>query len=119
MFYYQFLFKVFQEVRRNIPSILYIPNIDRLWNLISETIKQIILTQLEHLDPNSPILLLSTSDTVYEELPDEVNIFREMYNFEIIPHSFRYEKFFLYIEKKYLQYYQLMQKRENCFSLHF
>jgi SpoVK/Ycf46/Vps4 family AAA+-type ATPase len=65
--------QVFNEARRNVPSVIYIPNIDNWWDLVSETVKAILDAQLSHLDPNIPILLLATADTTYDNLPAEVN----------------------------------------------
>jgi hypothetical protein len=80
--------QVFNEARRNVPSVIYIPNIDNWWDLVSETVKAILDAQLSHLDPNIPILLLATADTTYDNLPAEVqNIFsryrKEVYQLEL------------------------------------
>ncbi|GJQ79234.1 hypothetical protein Trydic_g5478 [Trypoxylus dichotomus] len=64
--------QVFHEVRRNVPSVLYIPSIDQWWSLISDTVKMIFLSQLSQLDPNSPILLLATANAVYSNLPPQI-----------------------------------------------
>ncbi|KAI4468299.1 aaa domain-containing [Holotrichia oblita] len=73
--------RVFHEVRRNVPSVLYIPAIDEWWSLISDTVKVIFLSQLSQLDPNSPILLLATANDIYSNLPQEIqNVFSSYRN---------------------------------------
>ncbi|KAF5307164.1 hypothetical protein FQR65_LT00680 [Abscondita terminalis] len=68
--------QVFHEAKRNVPSIIYIPNLDQLWDLIHETVKAIFLSQLEHMDLNVPILLLATANKPFNKLPKEIqNIF--------------------------------------------
>lgn len=64
--------QVFNEARRNVPSVIYVPSIDQLWALISETVKAIFLSHLVQLDPNVPILLLATADTAFRNLPEQV-----------------------------------------------
>lgn len=64
--------QVFNEARRNIPSVIYVPSIDQLWNLISETVKNIFVAHLTQIDPKIPLLLLATSDTIFIDLPDQV-----------------------------------------------
>lgn len=66
--------QVFHEARRNLPSIIYVPNIDEMWMLVSETVKAIFLSQLTHLDPNVPILILATANTVFSNLPLQVRV---------------------------------------------
>lgn len=76
--------QLFVEVRRNIPSVLYIPCIDHLWNLISETTRAIFISQLAQLDPNSPILLLATSNLPYEHLSDILKNIFSQYRKEVL-----------------------------------
>ncbi|XP_063905378.1 ATPase family AAA domain-containing protein 2-like [Zophobas morio] len=92
------LIQVFSEARRNVPSVIYIPNIDNWWSLVSETVKSILDAQLSQLDPNIPILLLATADTTYDNLPDEIqNIFsryrKEVYQLDL-PNDCNREAFF-------------------------
>ncbi|XP_046418584.1 ATPase family AAA domain-containing protein 2-like isoform X1 [Neodiprion fabricii] len=61
--------QVFNEASRNVPSIIYIPAIDQWWPLVPETVKAVFLCRIMALDPTLPILILSTSDTMYECLP--------------------------------------------------
>lgn len=64
---------MFKEAKRDVPSIIYIPSIDKLWDLVNETVKGILETQMAQLDPNVPILFLATSDVIYDELPERVS----------------------------------------------
>ncbi|XP_064211854.1 ATPase family AAA domain-containing protein 2 isoform X3 [Tribolium castaneum] len=90
--------QVFNEARRNVPSVIYIPNIDNWWALVSETVKAILDAQLSQMDPNIPILLLATAETTYDNLPDEIqNIFsryrKEVYQLDL-PNDASREAFF-------------------------
>ncbi|XP_074037213.1 ATPase family AAA domain-containing protein 2 isoform X2 [Leptinotarsa decemlineata] len=75
---------VFSEARKNIPSIVYIPNIDKWWALVSETVRAIFMSQLTQLDPNIPILFLATSSVLYNNLPCEVQNIFSHYRKEVI-----------------------------------
>lgn len=77
-------FKVFNEARRNIPSIIYIPNLDKWWELVTETVRVILISQMAQLNPNTPILLLATADKLYENLPDEVQEMFSLYRKEVV-----------------------------------
>ncbi|XP_040204456.1 ATPase family AAA domain-containing protein 2B isoform X1 [Rana temporaria] len=72
--------QVFREARRTVPSVVYMPHIGEWWEAVSETVRATFLTLLQDIPSFSPILLLSTSETVYGELPEEVKrIFRSQY----------------------------------------
>ncbi|XP_073424405.1 ATPase family AAA domain-containing protein 2B isoform X2 [Dendrobates tinctorius] len=72
--------QVFREARRTVPSVVYMPHIGDWWEAVSETVRATFLTLLQDIPSFSPILLLSTSELVYRELPDEVKcIFRAQY----------------------------------------
>lgn len=90
--------QVFHEAKRNVPSIIYIPNIDLLWRLLSDTTLAIFVAQLIQLDPNSPILILATADSLYEDIPDQItNLFSRYRNevYEIqVPDEDRRRNFF-------------------------
>ncbi|KAF7283951.1 hypothetical protein GWI33_022776 [Rhynchophorus ferrugineus] len=80
--------QVFNEAKRNLPSIIYIPSIDHWWDLVSETVRAILLSQLASVDPNIPLLFLTTSDIVYDNLPEQLKgVFSQYRNevFEIKP----------------------------------
>ncbi|KAM4771593.1 ATPase family AAA domain-containing protein 2B [Rhinophrynus dorsalis] len=79
--------QVFREARRTVPSIVYMPHIGDWWDTVSETVRATFLTLLHDIPSFSPILLLSTSETVYSELPEEVRcIFRIQYEEVFIIH---------------------------------
>ncbi|XP_008572654.1 PREDICTED: ATPase family AAA domain-containing protein 2B, partial [Galeopterus variegatus] len=72
--------QIFREARRTVPSIVYMPHIGDWWEAVSETVRATFLTLLQDIPSFSPIFLLSTSETMYSELPEEVKcIFRIQY----------------------------------------
>ncbi|XP_069461978.1 ATPase family AAA domain-containing protein 2B isoform X2 [Ambystoma mexicanum] len=72
--------QIFREARRAVPSIVYMPHIGDWWDAVGETVRATFLTLLQDIPSFSPILLLSTSETTYSELPNEVKgIFRTQY----------------------------------------
>ncbi|NXL90902.1 ATD2B protein, partial [Alectura lathami] len=72
--------QIFREARRTVPSIVYMPQIGDWWEAVSETVRATFLTLLQDIPSFSPILLLSTSESMYSELPEEVKcIFRIQY----------------------------------------
>ncbi|XP_066152334.1 ATPase family AAA domain-containing protein 2-like isoform X2 [Euwallacea fornicatus] len=75
--------QIFNEARRNVPSIIYIPSINRLWELVSDTFRAIFLSQMNEIYPNIPILFLVTADVVYNELPEPLQEVFSPYRKEI------------------------------------
>uniref|UniRef100_A0A8D0L9Z8 ATPase family AAA domain containing 2B n=1 Tax=Sphenodon punctatus TaxID=8508 RepID=A0A8D0L9Z8_SPHPU len=72
--------QIFREARRTVPSIVYMPHIGDWWEAVSETVRATFLTLLQDIPSFSPIFLLSTSETMYSELPEEVRfIFKIQY----------------------------------------
>uniref|UniRef100_A0A671NVD8 ATPase family AAA domain-containing protein 2 n=1 Tax=Sinocyclocheilus anshuiensis TaxID=1608454 RepID=A0A671NVD8_9TELE len=72
--------QVFREARRCVPSIIYMPHISDWWEAISETVKSSFLTLLQDVPSFTPLLILATSETVYQQLPDELKcIFSHLY----------------------------------------
>uniref|UniRef100_A0A8C0GLU8 ATPase family AAA domain containing 2B n=1 Tax=Chelonoidis abingdonii TaxID=106734 RepID=A0A8C0GLU8_CHEAB len=72
--------QIFREARRTVPSIVYMPHIGDWWEAVSETVRATFLTLLQDIPSFSPVFLLSTSETMYSELPEEVKcIFRIQY----------------------------------------
>uniref|UniRef100_A0A2K6GYG9 ATPase family AAA domain containing 2B n=1 Tax=Propithecus coquereli TaxID=379532 RepID=A0A2K6GYG9_PROCO len=63
--------QIFREARRTVPSIVYMPHIGDWWEAVSETVRATFLTLLQDIPSFSPIFLLSTSETMYSELPEE------------------------------------------------
>lgn len=70
---YLIISQIFQEARRNLPSIIYVPAIAQWWNLVPETLHAVFLSHLCKLDPSAPILLIATADIPYNNLPQEVS----------------------------------------------
>ncbi|XP_053315684.1 ATPase family AAA domain-containing protein 2B isoform X2 [Spea bombifrons] len=69
--------QIFREARRTVPSIVYIPHVGEWWEAVSDTVRATFLTLLKDVPSFSPVLLLSTSETRYSDLPEEVKcIFR-------------------------------------------
>ncbi|CAH2245930.1 ATPase family AAA domain-containing 2B isoform X1 [Pelobates cultripes] len=79
--------QIFREARRTVPSIVYMPHIGEWWDAVSDTVRATFLTLLQDIPSFSPIFLLSTSETVYSELPEEVKcIFRIQYEEVFVIH---------------------------------
>nr|XP_033792234.1 ATPase family AAA domain-containing protein 2B isoform X2 [Geotrypetes seraphini] len=72
--------QIFREARRTVPSVVYMPHVGDWWEAVSETVRATFLTLLQDIPSFSPIFFLSTSETMYSELPEEVKcIFRVQY----------------------------------------
>jgi SpoVK/Ycf46/Vps4 family AAA+-type ATPase len=76
--------QIFQEARRNLPSIIYVPAIAQWWNLVPETLHAVFLSHLCKLDPSAPILLIATADIPYNNLPQEVRSLFSEYRGEVL-----------------------------------
>lgn len=50
------------------------PHIGDWWEAVSETVRATFLTLLQDIPSFSPIFLLSTSESMYSELPEEVSV---------------------------------------------
>ncbi|KAJ6690982.1 AAA DOMAIN-CONTAINING [Salix koriyanagi] len=62
------LVHIFGEARRTTPSILYIPNFDLWWDNAHEQLRAVLLTLLEELPSDLPILLLGSSSSSLAEI---------------------------------------------------
>ncbi|XP_043116667.1 ATPase family AAA domain-containing protein 2-like isoform X2 [Puntigrus tetrazona] len=66
--------QVFCEARRTVPSILYIPHIQRWWDTVSSTLKATFISLLQDIPSFCPCLLLATCSfphhTLYPEVQD-------------------------------------------------
>ncbi|KAF4794080.1 hypothetical protein TURU_105008 [Turdus rufiventris] len=72
--------QIFREARRTVPSIVYMPHIGDWWEAVSETVRATFLTLLQDIPSFSPIFLLSTSESMFSDLPEELKcIFRIQY----------------------------------------
>ncbi|GAU43911.1 hypothetical protein TSUD_88840 [Trifolium subterraneum] len=76
------LVHIFGEARRTTPSILYLPQFDVWWETAHEQLRAVLLTMLEELPSDLPILLLGTSSVALadvEEVPTSVFPHRSIY----------------------------------------
>ncbi|KAE9620446.1 putative chromatin remodeler Bromodomain family [Lupinus albus] len=76
------LVHIFGEARRTTPSILYLPQFDVWWETAHEQLRAVLLTLLEELPSDLPILLLGTSSVALaelEEIPPSVFPHRSVY----------------------------------------
>ncbi|KAI4334614.1 hypothetical protein L6164_019280 [Bauhinia variegata] len=64
------LVHIFGEARRTTPSILYLPQFDVWWATAHEQLRAVLLTLLEELPSDLPILLLGTSSVLLAEVDD-------------------------------------------------
>lgn len=76
--------EIFNEARRNVPSVIYVPSIEQWWALVGETVRAIFLSQLSQLDPTIPILLLATANVEYKQLPDQIMSVFSTYRKEVL-----------------------------------
>lgn len=76
------LVHIFGEARRTTPSIVYLPQFDVWWETAHEQLRAVLLTMLEELPSDLPILLLGTSSAALadvEEVPTSVFPHRSVY----------------------------------------
>ncbi|KAF9974891.1 ATPase AAA domain-containing protein 2B [Actinomortierella ambigua] len=59
----------FIEVKRHVPSVIYIPHIDTWWNIASSAVRATFANLLDDLNPEDSVLFLATTETPLEELP--------------------------------------------------
>ncbi|KAF0914077.1 hypothetical protein E2562_026488 [Oryza meyeriana var. granulata] len=65
------LVHIFGEARRTTPSILYLPQFHLWWDTAHEPLKAVLLTLLNELPSNLPVLLLGTSSVAFGDLEEE------------------------------------------------
>lgn len=61
-----------QEAKRLVPSVLYVPELDRWAALLPESVRQVFAALLDSLRPSDPIMLLAVSAVPFFELPPDV-----------------------------------------------
>ncbi|XP_053531883.1 ATPase family AAA domain-containing protein 2B isoform X3 [Ictalurus punctatus] len=72
--------QVFREAQRSVPSVIYMPHVSDWWEAISDTVKSTFLTLLQDVPSFTPLLILSTAEISYQQLPEEVKcIFSRSY----------------------------------------
>ena len=64
--------QVFHEAKRTAPSVIYMPYINELWGVVSDSLRVTFLTLVRSMNPSTPVLLLATSEAVYGDLDDQV-----------------------------------------------
>lgn len=79
--------QVFQEARRNPPSIIYLPRLGQWWDLVPQTVQSVFLMQILKLDMHCPILLMATSDVKLEQVSAEVSNMFSVYRDEVFTMS--------------------------------
>lgn len=65
------LVHIFTEARRSTPSILYLPHFNLWWENAQDQLRAVLLTLLEELPSDFPILLFGTCSVPLEELEDD------------------------------------------------
>ncbi|KAK6914572.1 AAA ATPase, AAA+ lid domain [Dillenia turbinata] len=65
------LVHIFSEARRTTPSILYLPQFHLWWETAHEQLRAVLLTLLEELPSDFPILLIGTASTSLAQLDKE------------------------------------------------
>ncbi|CAL5087363.1 unnamed protein product [Urochloa decumbens] len=65
------LVHIFGEAKRTTPSILYLPQFHLWWDTAHEQLKAVLLTLLNELPSNLPVLLLGTSPVAFTDLEEE------------------------------------------------
>jgi SpoVK/Ycf46/Vps4 family AAA+-type ATPase len=63
---------VFQEIKRHSPAVLYIPNIDAWWEVLSDTAKTLFLLLISEGRAEHQVVLLATSQVKSSLLSKEV-----------------------------------------------
>ncbi|KAJ1290406.1 hypothetical protein BS78_02G240700 [Paspalum vaginatum] len=65
------LVHIFGEAKRTTPSILYLPQFHLWWDTAHEQLRAVLLTLLNELPSNLPVLLLGTSSVAFADLEEE------------------------------------------------
>lgn len=80
------LVHIFGEARRTTPSILYLPQFSLWWENAHEQLKAVLMTLLEELPSDFPILLLGTSSVPLAEIvaeePSPIFLLRNVYQLD-------------------------------------
>ncbi|KAG8057401.1 hypothetical protein GUJ93_ZPchr0002g26321 [Zizania palustris] len=78
------LVHIFGEARRTTPSILYLPQFHLWWDTAHEPLKAVLLTLLNELPSNLPVLLLGTSLVAFDDLEEEcASIFSSCHVYQV------------------------------------
>ena len=81
------LLHIIHEAKRTIPSVLYMPYIDRLWMIMSDSARETFLSLLADVPPKASLLIIAVAESVsVDNLPDNLflkdNNVRETFNVE-------------------------------------
>ncbi|KAK6180283.1 hypothetical protein SNE40_012469 [Patella caerulea] len=76
--------QVFCEARRTAPSIIYLPFINKWWDVIGETLRATFLTLVQNLSPSSPLLMLATCEVSYNSLDSTLQGLFDLRSQEVI-----------------------------------
>ncbi|RWS28616.1 ATPase family AAA domain-containing protein 2-like protein [Leptotrombidium deliense] len=67
------LANVFLEAYKRIPAIIYMPCVNKWWNVLSDTLRITLCTLIDEMESNIPILILATSDCHADDLPEDLH----------------------------------------------
>jgi ATPase family AAA domain-containing protein 2 len=67
--------QVFREAARQLPAVIYVPNLDKWFRLVPDSVKQIFMQKLRMISPHKAILLFATANEALdsEDMPEEVS----------------------------------------------
>ncbi|XP_074320047.1 ATPase family AAA domain-containing protein At1g05910 [Silene latifolia] len=77
------LVHILGEARRTTPSILYLPHFDLWWENAHDQLRAVLLSLLEELPSDLPILLLGTTSELFPDIERRHQIFTEQSIFEV------------------------------------
>ncbi|KAH9324038.1 hypothetical protein KI387_004216, partial [Taxus chinensis] len=109
------------EARRTTPSILYLPQLQLWWETAHDQLRAVLLTLLQELPSDLPVLLLATSSVPSDELDGEAAaLFFRRYTYQVEkPTSEDRHKFFLQLVEAVLSIpdQQVVQSPEKNVSI--
>jgi len=62
--------KIFKEARKNVPSVIYWPHIDRWWEAASAQLQLVIYSLIQDLPEDVAVFLIATADALVSQLPE-------------------------------------------------
>ncbi|PVD23589.1 hypothetical protein C0Q70_16861 [Pomacea canaliculata] len=65
---------IFYEAQRTAPSIIYMPSINELWAVVSDTLRSTFLSLVHNMQPSTPVLLFATSELPYSLLDEQLKM---------------------------------------------
>lgn len=85
----------FAEARKNVPSILWIPDIDEWWNKSTDLMKSSLITMMNDIPSTVQVLILASSNINIKELPTEIQNLFANNEYEVkLPELYSKEKMF-------------------------